>query len=153
MTTTTTSQIGSTTPSLAIVRRFVEEVLNEGRFEVLSEIVHPRYRYEGPDGVELNGPAELEQLVASYRAAFSDFRASITSEVANDGLVAMTITLMGTHDGDFDGLPPTGLPLRLPIAVFTRVEGDRIVEDREFYDTATMLAQLGIAHDSNEVAR
>jgi predicted ester cyclase len=56
----------------------------------------------------------------------------------------MTMVLTGTHDGEFDGLPPTGGQIALPIAVFTRIEDDRIIEDREFYDTATMLGQLGL---------
>lgn len=132
-----------TTQSSAVVRRFVDEILNEGRFDVMTEIIHPGYRYEGPDGAQLNGPVELEHLVRGFRAGFSDFHAAITSEVEDDDRVAMTMTLTGTHDGDFDGLPPTGARLSLPIAVFTRVEDGLIVDDREFYDTATMLAQLG----------
>lgn len=152
MTATHSNPIESSTSSLAVVRRFVEEVLNEGRVDVLGDLVHPEYRYVGPDGSELRGVIELERLVAGYRSAFSDFHAAITSEVANGGVVAMTMTLTGTHDGEFDGLPPTDVHLDLPIAVFTRVEGDRIIEDREFYDTATMLAQLGIERDADEVA-
>lgn len=147
MTTTRTDHAASNTipsPSSAVVRRFVDDILNHGRFDALDEIVHPDYRYEGPDGAQLYGPDELEQLISSFRTAFSDFHAAITSEAENGELVAMTMTLTGNHDGDLDGLPPTGARMSLPIAVFTRVEDGRIIEDREFYDTATMLAQLGV---------
>ncbi len=147
MTTTRTNHAASTTiasTSSAVVRQFVDDILNQGRFEVLDEIVHPDYSYEGPDGVQLHGPDELEQLIGGFRTAFSDFHAAITSEVEDGDLVAMTMTLTGSHDGDFDALPPTGARMSLPIAVFTRVEDGRIIEDREFYDTATMLAQLGV---------
>lgn len=144
MTTTHTVRSASATTSSALVRRFVDDVLNRGRFDALADIVHPDYRYEGPDGAQLHGPLELEQLVASYRSGFSDFHAAVTSEVESGGLVAMTMTLTGTHDGEFEGLPPTGAHMSLPIAVFTRVEDNRIIEDREFYDTATLLAQLGV---------
>jgi steroid delta-isomerase-like uncharacterized protein len=147
MTTTDTNHAASTTiPSTAraVVRRFVDDILNHGRFDALDEIVHPDYRYEGPDGAQLHGPDELQQLIGSFRAAFSDLHATITSEVEEGGHVAMTLTLTGTHDGDFDGLAPTGARMSLPIAVFAFVEDGRIVEDREFYDTVTMLAQLGV---------
>ncbi len=144
MTTTHANPATSTTTSTAIVRRFVDDILNQGRFDVLDEIIHPDYRYEGPDGAQLHGPDELEQLIGSFRAGFSDFHAAITSEVEDGGLVAMTMTLTGTHDGEFDGFPPTGAFMTLPIAVFSRIDGDRIIEDREFYDTGTMLAQLGV---------
>ncbi len=82
-------------------------------------------------------------LVVGYRAGFSDFDVDITSELAADDRVAMEMVLTGTHDGEFDGIPATGERLSLPLAVFTRIEDGRIIEDREFYDTATMLAQLG----------
>jgi predicted ester cyclase len=74
----------------------------------------------------------------------SEFRVAITSELAGGDLVAMTMMLTGTHDGEFDGIPARGEPPRLPLAVFARVEDGRIVEDREFYDTGTMLARLGL---------
>lgn len=147
MTTTHTNHAASTTipsTSSAVVRRFVDDILNQGRFDELDEIVHPDYRYEGPDGAQLHGPDQLEQLIGSFRTAFSDFHTAITSEVEDGEVVAMTMTLTGNHDGDFDGLPPTGARMSLPIAVFTRIQDGRIIEDREFYDTATMLAQLGV---------
>lgn len=134
--------ITHSTTSTDIVRRFVDEVLNQGRFDALDELIHPDYHYEGPDGGCLDGPDELRHLVEGFRAGFSDFHAAVTSHAATGDLVAMTMILTGTHDGDFDGIPPTGARLRLPIAVFARLDGDRIVEDREYYDTATMLAQL-----------
>lgn len=69
----------------------------------------------------------------------------MTNTVADGALVAMTLVLSGTHDGDFDGIPPTGARLALPIAIFTTLVDGKIIEDREYYDTATMLGQLGIA--------
>ena len=143
MASTDTIRSTSTDPA-AVVRRFVDEVLNRGRFDVLADIVDPDYRYVGPDGARLHGLDELQMLVAGYRAGFSDFHVAITSEAAERDLVAMTMLLTGTHDGEFDGIPATGEHLSLPIAVFTRIEDGRIVEDREFFDTATMLAQLGL---------
>ena len=119
-------------------------MLNQGRFDALAEIIHPDYCYEGPDGAQLHGLDELRMLVAGYRAGFSDFQVDITSELADGDRVAMTMLLTGTHDGEFDGIPATGERLSLPMAVFTRIEDGRIVEDREFYDTGTMLAQLGL---------
>ena len=142
-----------TTPSdadIAVVRRFVDEILNEGRVDILAEIVHPDYRYEGPDGTTLEGPDDLEALVGAYRAGFSDFHVAITSAVADGGLVAATMIMTGTHDGEFDGIPATGRRIDLPVAVFSTVADGRIVDEREFYDTGTMLAQLGLATPASD---
>ena len=141
---TITSTTRTSTTSSAVVRRFVDDVLNHGRFGALAEIIHPDYRYVGPDGAQLHGLDELQMLVAGYRSGFSDFHVDITSELADGDLVAMEMVLTGTHDGEFDGIPATGERLSLPLAVFTRVEDGRIIEDREFYDIGTMLAQLGL---------
>ena len=142
MITTATDHTTSTTTSGDVARRFVDDILNHGRFDVLAEIVHPNYRYEGPDGTQLHGLRELEHLIRGFHGGFSDFHAELTSTVESGEHVAMTMVLTGTHDGEFEGLVPTGAQLRLPIAIFTRVEAGRIVDDREFYDTATLLAQL-----------
>lgn len=128
----------------ALVRRFVDEIVNRGRFDVLSEIVHPEYRYVGPDGTRLDGPDELEQMVRGFRSGFSDLHATVLTDVAEGASVAMTMMLTGTHDGEFDGIPASGALMSLPVAVFARIEDGLIIEDREFYDTATMLMQLGI---------
>jgi steroid delta-isomerase-like uncharacterized protein len=144
MTNTDINHVAPTATSSDVVRRFVDDVLNHGRFDALTEIIHPDYRYEGPDGAQLHGLDELQMLVAGYHAGFSDFHVAITSEMTDGDLVAMTMMLTGTHDGEFDGIPATGERLSLPLAVFTRIEDGRIVEDREFYDTGTMLAQLGL---------
>lgn len=144
MATTEINHSAPTATSSDVVRRFVDEVLNQGRLDALAEIVHPNYRYEGPDGAQLHGLDELQVLVVGYRAGFSDFRVAITSEIADGDRVAMTMVLTGTHDGEFHGIPATGERISLPMAVFTRLEDGLLVEDREFYDTGTMLAQLGL---------
>ncbi len=149
MTNTDTRNDTPTSSNRAVVRRFVDDVLNHGRLGALAEIVHPDYRYIGPDGARLEGLDGLQMLVAGYRAGFSDFHVAVTSELAEGDLVAMTMMLTGTHDGEFDGIPATGERLRLPLAVVTRIEDGRIIEDREFYDTATLLAQLGLPPTSS----
>lgn len=146
----TTSDISASEHTgITVVRRFVDEILNAGRFDLLTEIVHPDYRYEGPGGERLDGPDELALLLAGYRAGFSDFHVSITSEIHDGDRVAATMTMTGTHDGEFDGVPPTGRRIDIPVAVFSTVAGGRIVEEREFYDTNTLLTQLGLGHDES----
>jgi hypothetical protein len=62
---------------------------------------------------------------------------------------------MGTHLGNFRGLPPTGRAFTcrtLAIFVFAPAEDDadgpdRIVCERVYFDANTILRQLGIAHD------
>lgn len=142
MTTTAPITTVPVSAELAVFRRFVDDILNHGRFETMAELVHPDYRYHGPDGGRIAGRDGLQELIAGFRSAFPDLHARITTEVADGRHVAATMLLTGTHKGDFDGMPPTGRQLELPIAIVTSFADQQIIEDREFYDTATMVAQL-----------
>lgn len=126
-----------------VVKRFVNEVVNQGRMAILAEVLHPRYRYHGPGGVEAEGPDGAQSIVGEFRAAFSDLHAEITSEIAQGDLVALTMVTTGTHDGDLMGMAPTGARIELPMAIVSRLDEGRIVEEWEYYDSATLMGQLG----------
>lgn len=126
----------------AIARRFVTEVINAGRHETIPDIIHPGYRYHGPDGEVAEGREAAWQIVAGFRAAFSDLHAAILSEVAQGDRVALTLVLTGTHDGDLLGIAPTGARIELPVAVVSRLEDRKVVEEWEYYDSATLMNQL-----------
>ncbi len=145
----TTNNHHPNTTNSDVVRRFIEEILNRGRFELIADLIHPDYRYYGPDGTQLVGRDALADLLRGFRTGFSDLEAHVATSIADGDVVAMTVTLTGTHDGDFDGIPPTGAQLGLPVAIFTKLVGGQIIEDREYYDTATMLSQLGLALDAD----
>jgi len=147
MTNTTTTH--SDTDNIAVAQHFIDEILNRGRFELLSGLLHDDYRYIGPDGGELVGIEALADLLRGFRSGFSDLHAHVRTAIGTDDTVAMAMTLTGTHDGDFDGLPPTGAQLHLPLAIFTKIVDGKIAEDREFYDTGTMLSQLGLSQSGD----
>ncbi len=53
-------------------------------------------------------------------------------------------TFTATHLGDFQGLPPTGKPIKLSIMHIDRVEDGRIVEHWGQGDALGLMQQLGI---------
>lgn len=50
---------------------------------------------------------------------------------------------VGRHAGPFLGLAPTGRGFTLPFVVFVRFRDGLFVEERFYYDLATLLRQLG----------
>lgn len=142
--TTRSSNSPQETTNADAVKRLVDEVVNQGRYETIAEVVHPSYRYHGPGGVEAEGPGGAQQLIAEFRAGLSDLHAEITSEIAQGELVALTMLMTGTHDGDLMGIAPTGAAIELPMAIVSRVDGGRIVEEWEYFDSATIISQLGV---------
>ena len=75
-----------------VMRRFIEEVINNGNFSVLSDLLHPNYVYRSPDQ-ELHGPEGIKDLFTAYRAAFPDLNIKIDDLVADGGGTGGTIGL------------------------------------------------------------
>jgi len=52
---------------------------------------------------------------------------------------------VGTHTGEFAGIPATGRKVRVPFCVVYDVQGDRITRGRVYMEMPVMLRQLGRA--------
>jgi predicted ester cyclase len=64
--------------------------------------------------------------------------------VADDAVIT-EFDLLGTNLGEFYGLPPTGRAFRVPIIAVFFFQGDRIVNERIYFDTVSLLTQIGRA--------
>lgn len=120
-----------------VLRRLIDEVINNGDFSVLTELVQPDYIYRSPDQ-ELEGPEALKGLLAAYRVAFPDLNVSIDDLVNGGEKVAISITLTGTHQGDLMGIPATGKPVNLQGMILSHFRDGRIVEEFEILDMLAM---------------
>ena len=130
----------------AVVREHMESE-NRQEFEVtMATFAHPRYEIV-PTGDVYDGEEEVARYFAETRAAFPDQRNELIALHQADDAVIAEFDLLGTHMGSFRGLPPTSRAFRCrTLAVFV-FEGDRIVCERVYFDAATILRQLGVAHD------
>jgi steroid delta-isomerase-like uncharacterized protein len=130
----------------AIVREHMESE-NRHEFDVtLGTFDHPRYEIV-PTGEVYDGADEVAGYFVSSRTAFPDQRNENAVLHHADDAVIVEFDLLGTHNGSFRGLPPTGRAFEcrcLSIFVF---DDDRLVCERAYFDSATILRQLGIAHD------
>lgn len=73
-----------TTPvsaNLAVLRRFVEEILNQGHVAALDELIHDDYCYYGPDGDQISGRDGLQELIAGFRNGFSYDTATMLAQL------------------------------------------------------------------------
>jgi steroid delta-isomerase-like uncharacterized protein len=126
-----------------VMRRFAEEVVSNGDFSVLDELVHPTYVFRSP-GQEVHGLEGLRAVIGAYRTAFPDLKMTVEDLVAAGEKAVVSFTLTGTHEGDLMGIAATGRPARTSGMVLSRFEDGRIVEEWEVLDQLTMLQQLGV---------
>jgi steroid delta-isomerase-like uncharacterized protein len=132
----------------AVVREHMESE-NRHEFDVtLGSFHHPRYEIIATGEVH-DGTDEVMRYFAETRAAFPDQRNELIGLHHADDSVIVEFNLLGTHLGNLRGLPPTGRAFTCRmLAIFEfESEGDGIVCERVYFDTATIQRQLGIAHD------
>src|SRR3954447_14800325 len=129
----------------AVVREHMESE-NRHEFDVtMSTFAHPRYEMR-PTGDVYDGQEEVARSFAETRAAFPDQRNELIEMHHADDAVIVEFDLLGTHRGELRGMPPTGKAFRCrTLAIFAFGPGtDRIVCERVYFDTLTILTQLGI---------
>lgn len=132
----------------AVVREHMESE-NRHEFDVtMATFGHPRYEIVATGDV-YDGEEEVARYYAETRTAFPDQRNRLIELHHTDDAAVVEFELTGTHLGSFRGLPGTGKSFSCRMcALFLFAEGsDRIVGERVYFDAATILRQLGIAHD------
>jgi steroid delta-isomerase-like uncharacterized protein len=130
----------------AVVREHMESENVHDFDTTLATFGHPRYEIV-PTGDVYDGEAEVMAYFEETRAAFPDQRNELIEMHHADDSVIVEFDLKGTHRGSYRGLPATGRAFTCRTLAIFVFEGDRIVCERVYFDTATILRQLGIAHD------
>lgn len=134
----------STQDTKRIARRVPEEIATERRFDLVDEVYAEDAVEHAAFGPDVEGREAIREQLEGFIGAFSDFRASVEEEVAEGDLVAMRVTLSGTHDGEFMGIEPTGNTFEIENTVFTRVVDGKVAERWILPDMFGMLTQLGV---------
>ena len=112
---------------------------------------HPRYELIATGAVH-DGEAAVRDYFAETRRAFPDQRNEPLALHHADDAVIAEFVLRGTHLGPLGSLPPTGRSFECRMTAFFLFEDDRLVTERVYFDTATILRQLGVAHDPDSLA-
>jgi steroid delta-isomerase-like uncharacterized protein len=128
-----------------VVTRWAEEVLNQGRLEVVDELFADEFTWQMPFSREpLRSPAAMKQTVTAFRTAFSDFHVNIEDVLGEGAKVALKYTAAGTNDGPFQGTAPTGRRASWYVLHFFTLRNAKIVADVTVLDRLDLLEQLGL---------
>jgi steroid delta-isomerase-like uncharacterized protein len=92
----------------ATSRRYVEEVGNEGKLDLVEEIFD-RYLSHQPDGhAQERGPEDVKRFIGEFHQAFPDLHTTIEDQRAEGEKVVTRWMMRGTHQGEFRGIDPSG---------------------------------------------
>ncbi|MEX0875608.1 MAG: ester cyclase [Actinomycetota bacterium] len=136
----------------AVVRRWVEDVQSDHRFEVMEEIFAPDIvNHDRPGG--LPSPQGIEGIREFFKgivAAFPDFKAVIEDQIAEGDKVVTRKTISGTNQGEFMGIPPTGKRMEVPVIDVFRVVDGKCTDHWSVVDQMGMMQQLGLMPGQGE---
>jgi steroid delta-isomerase-like uncharacterized protein len=127
------------------------EVLEEHfRSEVEQEFDRTLATFNGRPHYEImatgqifDGDDEVLDYHRRQRTAFPDQRHEDVRYHYADDAVITEFDLLGTNLGEFYGMTPTGKSFRVPVIAVFFFEEDRIVNERVYLDSASLLTQIG----------
>ena len=117
----------------SLVRRLVEEVMNQGKLVLLDELCAPALA------------AQFREAFIEFRAGFPDWQEELMELVAEGDHIAGRFTCSGTHLGPFMDQAATGKRMeRINEVIFFRVREGRLAEAWALEDTWTRRERLGL---------
>lgn len=102
-----------------------------------------------PSGTKYQGAEGIKQSSRFYMDGFPDHSIEITNVVATEDQVVVEFIGRGTHTGPLHlstgDIPPTGRKGELRCCNIYQIKNGKIVSLHSYYDTLSMLRQLGLA--------
>ena len=115
-----------------VVRRYIDEVINQGRHDLIDEFFVPDMR------------ERVRGFLSGGGDPFPDGREEIQDIIAEGDLVMVRLLLRGTHRGEFLGVAPTGKPIEVPgYGTYRLDDTGRIAWDTITFDWLDALEQIG----------
>ena len=96
---------------------------------------------------KVEGLEKIVELFKGWKSAFPDAVGTVTSAVSSGNKAALEVIWTGTHTGSLataaGTIPPSGKRQETPGAIFFTFEGGKIKESRQYFDSMTLLKQIG----------
>jgi steroid delta-isomerase-like uncharacterized protein len=135
----------NTDDNIAVVRRFIDEVVNGGDISAIDNFWAKDMIWRGGSLGEYHGlDAYKEFAAANAEGAFSDMHLDIKQIMTDGDAVIVHFTNSGRNTGPFLGLPATGKSAVWPGTGIYRIRDGKIAEGTFVEDILGLLLQLGI---------
>ena len=128
----------------ALVRRYYDEVLNQGNIALLDELATEAYIENDPFPGQGTGREGLKGRAGYIVSALKPVHFDIQDVVAEGDRVVVRWLSQGTHSSDFLGIPATNRSYEIAGIDIHRVEDGRMAEHWHVVDQLSQLQQLGL---------
>lgn len=125
----------------AIVKQHADAE-NEHDIEGTIATFHePRYEV---NGAPMDGEQAVREMLQQLMTGFPDLHVEIGKMRHTDDAVFGEGLITGTHDGEWNGIPPTGRRVEVPLIGIFEFDEDRLLCEKVAIDMATILTQIGV---------
>lgn len=133
--------------SVEVLRRWFEEVWNQGREEAIDEMFAEEGIAHGlvdENGQELRGPAGFKPFFSRFRDAFPDIQIVIEDCISEGDKATARCTVRANHTGVGLGVPATNNAVEFTGISIVRVQDGRIIEAWNNFDFLSLNRQIGV---------
>jgi steroid delta-isomerase-like uncharacterized protein len=131
-----------------LARRFLEEVVNTGAVDRLTEFLAPECvaHHSGSAGIE-----QFREHVLTFHRCYPDMVVAVEGQVAEGDIVVTWYLMRGTHLGAFGGVPATGKQITLRGVNVQRIRNGRIIEHWGGSNSLEALLELGVVRWASDL--
>lgn len=126
-----------------LVSEAFSDTMLAGDPDAVEQYFAPSMDYYQSSG-DIAQRTDLREDIEMFHSAFPNLDGEITKVISEGEKVSFLYVLRGTHEGAFEGIPPTNQEMDANGAAIASVDGDRITEYRIVFDNLGMLEQLGV---------
>jgi len=130
----------------ALIRRWFEEVWNQGRADAIDEMMAPGAPCHGlsdDPAQALRGPEDFHPLHDMFRGALSNIEVVVEDAIAEGDKVVARCSVRGRHIGDHLGVAASNALVEFTGIAIGRVSDGKFVETWNNFDFLTMNQQIG----------
>ena len=111
-----------------IVRRYIEEAVNNGNVENLAEFISPEYIETLDPTKKVLGVEGARQHIMGVRQTCPDLYLTVEKQISEGDWVVTCITARATHKGEWLGIKPTGKEVKITAVNVDKIVNGKIVE-------------------------
>jgi len=137
------SAVGDPDTNKAIIGRVVE-LWNTGNLAIADEIYGADFVNHDPNDPEVTNLESYKGFVAAILTGFPDFHVTTNDLIVEGDKVAVRWIITATHQGEFAGIPATGIEATWTGMTIWRFADGKIVEGWWMKDVLGLLQQLGV---------
>jgi predicted ester cyclase len=129
----------------SLIREVTDKIWNSGNLDRIPEFYSPDYVADyRPYAPLRRGHEAIHAMVQRAFATFPDYHEELHELIAEGDFVVAHLTISGTQDGDWGGIPPTGKRVEFDEIVILEIRQGKIVGQRGVADNLTALRQVGV---------